>query len=271
MAVKKNVRIRSSFTRFSVQEWNLIVSSRCQLLSCTTEKTGKKKNRKNRLRAFPNKWNDLTQESREAIRRSLREYLQTSVCRSFSFFSLQFSKKSHKMSNDVVPVAMINWSFKSANGKPTINPWRKKMMMTMMNHRSCLRPRPMIRLRNRTRVSENRRRATDFHVVWSPHIEWTENDIDAFTEALHKFSDDWPQIAHYVRRTEQSCRAFYLKHRKQNGLAEDEQVSALSRQAFTGDDVLCCRISTKTTAVSPVQKMSLVGWRFHSNREKPNP
>jgi hypothetical protein len=47
-------------------------SSRCQLLSCTTEKLGKKKNRKNRLRAFPTKWNELTKENRETIRRSLR-------------------------------------------------------------------------------------------------------------------------------------------------------------------------------------------------------
>lgn len=46
-------------------------SSRCQLLSCTTEKLGKKKNRKNRLRAFPTKWNELTKENREVIRRSL--------------------------------------------------------------------------------------------------------------------------------------------------------------------------------------------------------
>ena len=47
--------------------------SRCQLLSCTTEKLGKKKNRKNRLRAFPNKWNELSEENRELIRRSLRK------------------------------------------------------------------------------------------------------------------------------------------------------------------------------------------------------
>jgi hypothetical protein len=35
---------------------------------------GKKKNRKNRLRAFPTKWNELTKENRETIRRSLRNF-----------------------------------------------------------------------------------------------------------------------------------------------------------------------------------------------------
>ena len=34
-------------------------------------------------------------------------------------------------------------------------------------------------------------------------IEWTENDIHTFTEALEKFHDDWTQIANYVHRSEQ--------------------------------------------------------------------
>ena len=59
--------------RFFVYRSLIFNCSRCQLLSCTTEKLGKKKNRKNRLRAFPNKWNELTKENREAIRRALRK------------------------------------------------------------------------------------------------------------------------------------------------------------------------------------------------------
>jgi hypothetical protein len=53
----------------------IFVFSRCQLLSCTSEKCGKKKNRKNRLRAFPSKWNELSKENREEIRRLLRKFI----------------------------------------------------------------------------------------------------------------------------------------------------------------------------------------------------
>ncbi len=56
-------------------------------------------------------------------------------------------------------------------------------------------------------------------------IDWTENEIHAFTEALEKFNDDWTQIAEYVHRSEQSCRAFYQKYRKKNGLIDDEHVN----------------------------------------------
>ncbi|CAF4094745.1 unnamed protein product [Adineta steineri] len=48
--------------------------NRCQLLSCTADKPGKKKNRKNPLRQFPHKWNELSKEHREEIRRLLRKY-----------------------------------------------------------------------------------------------------------------------------------------------------------------------------------------------------
>lgn len=56
-------------------------------------------------------------------------------------------------------------------------------------------------------------------------IEWTENDIQAFTEALDKFNDDWAQIANYVQRSEQTCRAFYQKYRQKPSLVDDERVS----------------------------------------------
>jgi hypothetical protein len=71
MEMKKSVQIKSTFIHFLLFYYHSIFS-RCQLLSCTTEKLGKKKNRKNRLRAFPAKWNELTKENREAIRHSLR-------------------------------------------------------------------------------------------------------------------------------------------------------------------------------------------------------
>ena len=48
--------------------------SRCQLLTCTSEKSGKKKNRKYRLRGFPHEWNESSNEHQEEIRRLLRKY-----------------------------------------------------------------------------------------------------------------------------------------------------------------------------------------------------
>ena len=58
---------------------------------------------------------------------------------------------------------------------------------------------------------------------------WNETEIDAFTQALDKFNHDWTQIAEYVRRSEQSCRAFYQKHRKKNGTLDDEHVNIFLR------------------------------------------
>lgn len=69
-------------------------------------------------------------------------------------------------------------------------------------------------------------------------IEWTENEIHAFTEALAKFNDDWAQIANYVRRSEQSCRVFYQKYRKRNSLIEDERVSTPTETKNNRNDSL---------------------------------
>jgi hypothetical protein len=53
----------------------ILLFSRCQLLSCTTEKAGKnRKQRKSRLRAFPTKWGELSKEHQDEIRRSLRKF-----------------------------------------------------------------------------------------------------------------------------------------------------------------------------------------------------
>ncbi len=67
----EKVQIKSKYLVFF--SGYTFIFSRCQLLSCTSEKVGKKKNRKNRLRAFPSKWNELSKENREEIRRSLRK------------------------------------------------------------------------------------------------------------------------------------------------------------------------------------------------------
>ena len=63
-----------------------------------------------------------------------------------------------------------------------------------------------------------------FNTICVLFLEWTENEIQAFTEALDKFNNNWKQIAEYVQRSEQSCRAFYQKYRKKNGLIDDEHV-----------------------------------------------
>jgi hypothetical protein len=69
--------------------------------------------------------------------------------------------------------------------------------------------------------------------------EWTENEIHAFAEALEKFHDDWTQIAEYVHRSEQSCRAFYQKYRKKNGLVDDEHVTVSSNRKRRIDFLFC--------------------------------
>jgi hypothetical protein len=68
-----------------------------------------------------------------------------------------------------------------------------------------------------------------FYYLFQLKIEWTENEIDAFTEALHKFKNDWRKIAEYVHRSEQSCRAFYQNHRKKNNLIDDIDEDNASR------------------------------------------
>jgi hypothetical protein len=73
--MKKNARIKSKSVYLFFLFLIICNYSRCQLLSCTTEKAGKKKNRKNRLRSFPNKWNELSKEHRDEIRRLLRKPL----------------------------------------------------------------------------------------------------------------------------------------------------------------------------------------------------
>jgi len=72
----EKVQIKSKyFGFFGYIIFNIFVFSRCQLLSCTTEKGSKKKNRKNPLRAFPTQWSQLSKEHREEIRRSLRKFI----------------------------------------------------------------------------------------------------------------------------------------------------------------------------------------------------
>mgnify|MGYP002383978656 FL=1 len=56
------------------------------------------------------------------------------------------------------------------------------------------------------------------------NLEWTENEIQSFREALQKYPDDWTRIAEYVHRDEQNCRSFYEIFRKKETLIDDEQV-----------------------------------------------
>ncbi|CAF0926148.1 unnamed protein product [Adineta ricciae] len=157
--------------------------NRCQLLSCTTEKLGKKKNRKNRLRAFPNKWNELTTENREAIRRALQIPANVQRCCTRCYEKLIIQVRQRQSTN------LPNDGEEDDEDEESS--------------------------KNRSTVTDEQNSKQD--------EEWTENEIDAFTKALHKFNDNWSQIAAYVQRSEQSCRAFYQKHRKTNGLVEDEQ------------------------------------------------
>jgi hypothetical protein len=88
-------------------------------------------------------------------------------------------------------------------------------------------------------------------------LEWTENEIQAFTEALDKFNDNWKQIAEYVHRSEQSCRAFYQKYRKQNGLIDDEHVKIYFNKKKRKKFIIFLfnRISMKIMQVYQVQKI----------------
>ncbi len=91
--------------------------------------------------------------------------------------------------------------------------------------------------------------------------EWTENEIHAFAEALEKFHDDWTQIAEYVHRSEQSCRAFYRKYQKKNGLVDDEHVTTISSNRKNKNLSLFSflnRISMRIMEVFPVPKISHV-------------
>jgi hypothetical protein len=86
-------------------------------------------------------------------------------------------------------------------------------------------------------------------------LEWTENEIQAFTEALDKFNDNWKQIAEYVHRSEQSCRAFYQKYRKKNGLIDDEHVKIYFKIKKITFFFLFNRILMKIMQVYQVQKI----------------
>ncbi len=54
--------------------------------------------------------------------------------------------------------------------------------------------------------------------------EWNETEIHAFEQALEKFNHDWTQIAEYVHRSEESCRAFYIKKQRKNISPSDDHV-----------------------------------------------
>jgi hypothetical protein len=51
--------------------------------------------------------------------------------------------------------------------------------------------------------------------------EWKDIGVDTFVQAVEKFNHDWTQIAEYFHRSEESCRAFYLKQRKNISPSDD--------------------------------------------------
>ena len=54
--------------------------------------------------------------------------------------------------------------------------------------------------------------------------EWSEADIHALTEAVEKYHHDWARVAECVHRSEESCRAFYLKQQRKNISPSDDHV-----------------------------------------------
>ena len=96
-------------------------------------------------------------------------------------------------------------------------------------------------------------------------IEWKENEIHAFTEALEKFNDDWTQIAKYVHRSEQSCRAFYQKYRKKNVLPEDERIDE-DNGSISGSEDIDRRVTipVKSREIDEGKRLNFDGC-IHSN------
>jgi hypothetical protein len=54
----------------------------------------------------------------------------------------------------------------------------------------------------------------DFYMFFLFLEEWKDIGVDTFLQAVDKFNNDWTQIAELFHRSEESCRAFYLKQRK---------------------------------------------------------
>ncbi|CAF3900416.1 unnamed protein product, partial [Rotaria magnacalcarata] len=179
--------------------------NRCQLLSCTTEKLGKKKNRKNRLRAFPNKWNELTQENQETIRRSLQIPQNVQRCCTRCYDKL------------IIQVRQSQTTTQSIEEEEEDDDDEESS-----------------KIRSNMTDEQNSKRDD----------EWTEHEINAFTEAYQKFPNDWLHIAEYIRRSEQSCRAFYQKYRERFGIVDDEQNIEEDNGSISGSEDTSRRLIT---------------------------
>jgi hypothetical protein len=185
--------------------------SRCQLLSCTSDRVGKKNKRKNRLRAFPNEWNDITKEHQDEIRRSLRKVfllsqtikfdisfleipsdVQRCCVRCFDKVSDQVRQRQNNPNNEEEDddTITINRTSKHNDGKRT----KKKTI------------------------------EIDNRILFSLE-EWSEAEIHALTQAVEKYNHDWPRVAECVHRSEESCRAFYLKRQRKNISPSDDHVT----------------------------------------------
>jgi protein associated with RNAse G/E len=62
--------------------------------------------------------------------------------------------------------------------------------------------------------------------------EWSEVEIHTFTQALEKYHHDWTRIAECVHRSEESCRAFYLKRQRKNVSPSDDHVKTFYFEVF---------------------------------------
>jgi len=146
--------------------------SRCQFLSCTT---GKKKTRKNRLRGFPRQWNELTDDHREEIRRSLK--IPTNVQRCCKCCYEKLIPEIRQRQDNQVEEDDDDEDEEEENNDES----------TSISNRSTLK------------------RDDD---------EWTAADIDAFTQAVEKYNYNWREIAEDLQRSEKSCRTFYQNQQK---------------------------------------------------------
>ena len=150
---------------------------RCQFLSCTS---GRKKNRKNRLRTFPNKWNELSKDQQEDIRRILRK-----------------SNKKKRNSNESV------FCF---------------LEIPTDTQRCCARcyDKLISHIDDETKKNSNSKERLISQMFNRVFLldKWTDEEIQKFNEASEKFQDDWTQIAEYVQKSEDDCREFYLRSQR---------------------------------------------------------
>ncbi|CAF1009587.1 unnamed protein product, partial [Didymodactylos carnosus] len=172
--------------------------NQCQILSCTTiipEKTGKKKNRKNKLKPFPSKWNDLSTEQRETIRRSLEIPVKCASC---------CARCYDKLIVQVKQAYTVQQNEPDEDGEPTEDGNANNVNI----NKESLNNDETYKCSKLTIVLQNPKSSVDGE-------DWSEADLDAFVQARLQFGDDWLKIAEHIHRSEESCRTCYIKQRCQ--------------------------------------------------------